>query len=93
MTIICKDCRGYNNCGDPASNNDGNCSGYQPITMIEKYKDKMDIGVWLKIKEYIEDLESQLRSCSKAYTILKMEVDKIENMTFSEKWKFLFGGK
>lgn len=58
--------------------------------MLEKYKNKIDIGVYLKIKEHIEDLESQLRSCSEAYANLKMEVDKKESMTFSEKLKFLF---
>lgn len=92
--VNCKDCDGYNKCGEHASNDDEGCGGYQPKDILEKYKDKLDIGVYLAIKEYIDELEKDLKVCETDCEIkLEEQHRSHKSMSFKDRLKFLFRRK
>ncbi len=49
MKIECKNCIGYNRCGDPKSNENGDCSSYQETKHIQEISDDFDDKFWRQI--------------------------------------------
>ena len=74
--IDCKNCIGWNRCGDPASNDNGDCSSYQnkernnmaeeygdtTIRIKEELKPLLKIGKYLSIAKDLDSLESTFMS-------------------------------
>lgn len=68
--------------------------------MLEKYKNKMDIGVYLAIKEKMDKMEADLKNWEEAFEIQqknteywRTQMTDLMNASFMEKWKFLFNKK
>lgn len=62
IKIECKNCVGFNMCGDPASNKNGDCNDYKPSTKKDIIKSGISIALsdWANSGQLLSELDKTL---------------------------------